>query len=485
MFSSAATLNVAENAQGAVYTVAAADPEGAALTYAVAAGADATRFSFNATTRELSFVATPDFESPADANADNVYEIRFSASDGVTFATLDLRVTVTDQADSLRVRRIKNGLVEPVFVHGIPVNNSGPIPELVYGERRGMIRAMNPETGAVSGSDFLDLTAEVSTTNGQGLLAMAFSPNFVTDHTFFVIMSNTSGNTEIQKYLTYSSVFDRADPLTAHTILTITNHPALCGTTRRGGFMAFDKNNFLLIGHGDCGSPTDAQGLGFKGALLRIDPFRDDYLADPFKNYGIPSTNPFASVGGEPEMFGRGLRDPYRGSVDSLTGDIYIGDIGEDALEEINRRPASLTGLINFGWNLRQGTQAYNNGANSANFTAPVAQYAHGAGQREGSAVIGGLVIRQSTLTGLRPQPPSLIGLYIFGDRVSRNIWTVPVSALTSGGTVPSSQFNVRTAEFTPDAGTIDRIEAFGTDLFGTVYIVDGDGEIFRIEPAN
>jgi hypothetical protein len=250
----------------------------------------------------------------------------------------------------------------------------------------------------------------------------------------------------------------------------------------------------LFIGTGDSNTPADAQSTAnLRGKLLRIDPSIDDFPTDAARNYGIPASNPFATSGGLPEIVGLGLRDPFRGFSDG-GGDIYIGDIGENALEELDNHIVSRTFASNFGWNLRQGTQPFNGGASGPGFVNPALEYAHGTGPLQGNSITSGFILGPvipfpgaPSVPGRSP-PSSLSQQYIFADRTSKNIWTVPGDVVRSGGTtsptITSAQFANRTAELTPDAGTVDQIVAFTQDYVGFVYLVDFDGEIFRIENA-
>ena len=141
----------------------------------------------------------------------------------------------------------------------------------------------------------------------------------------------------------------------------------------------------------------------------------------------------------------RDRRNPIRASVDSLTGDLIVADVGQNAVEEVNRlRPADAG--ANFGWNLREGTQAYNGGANSASFTPPVAEYAHGSGPDQGRSVTGGYTYR-GNIEPIRNQ-------YVFGDFVSGNVWSVPATSLVPGQTLASSSFTRLNPVLVPNAGT-------------------------------
>ncbi len=475
-FTSAATVAVPENDIGVFYRATASDPQGDPVSIAITGGADQARFVMNATTHELRFLAQPDFEAPADANSDNVYEVQLTASDGSLSAALDLRVSVSDVKPGFRVRRIASGLSAPIFLAGFP-DGSGRVAVV---ERAGRIRLLDPATGAIAGTPFLDITSQIATDGEKGLLAVAFSPDFIVDHIFYVHMNPSATNTTlIRQYHTLSTTITQADPASARTVIEVAQ-PAT--TNHKGGILLFDKQGRLLIGLGDGGGGGDPLGNGqnrnaLLGKLLRLDVSRDAFPSDDTRNYAIPAGNPFAASGGAPEVYALGLRNPFRGSVDPLTGDIWIGDVGQDAIEEVDRIPTSATALQNFGWNLREGTQPYNGGANDPAFIAPVAEYPHGVGTTEGNSVIGGVVYRGPI--------EDLQGQYLFSDFIDGNLWSAPSGVLGVGTTLPSSSFTLRNSDFAPDAGTVNQIVSYGTDDANNVYLVGLDGEIFRLEPAS
>ena len=500
-FLSASAVSVGENRTDAFYTVLASDPDGNPITYTMSGGSDVARFaigpnSLNVNARDLRFIAAPDFEFPVDANGDNVYELTITASDGVSSTALNLRVTVTNVPDTLRLRRAATGFNEPIamatFGTVAPPPAPTAAPTIFVAERGGKIRLMNWETGAIAATNFLDISSEVSTMGSQGLLGFALSPAYATDRKLYVLFSRPSTETELREYQTSVTDPTVVDYASHRTLLLIPN--TLGTSTRRGGLLTFGRDGLLFIGTGDGNFPADAQSTGnLRGKLLRIDPRVDDFPMDASRNYGIPAGNPFATSGGLPEIVGLGLRDPFRGFADG-GGDIYIGDIGENALEELNNHLVSRTFAPNFGWNLRQGTQPFNGGASGPGFVNPSLEYAHGTGPLQGSSITSGFIIGPAipfpgapSVPGRSP-PGSLSQQYIFGDRISKNIWTVYSDVLRSGSitspTITSAQFVRRTAELTPDAGTVDQIVAFAQDAVGFVYIVDFDGEIFRIEQA-
>jgi glucose/arabinose dehydrogenase len=462
-FTSPAAVSVRENMIGVVYRPVATDPNGDAITYGAISGPDAARFTVNPVTREVRFTAQPDFEAPSDAGGNNVYNISFTASDAANTVTQNVAITVTNTGAGFQVRRVASGMSQPIYAAGLP-DGSGRV---VVVERGGRIRVLNPTTGAFETQDFINV-AGVDTGGEKGLLSIAFSPNFVSDRTFYLQLHTTSANvSEIRKYQTLAGNLAQADTSTADTILTV---PQPGATNHKGGTLFFDRSGRLLISLGDGGSDSNtAQNNNtLLGKILRIDPSTDAFPADANRDYSIPAANPFATAGGLPEIYINGVRNPFRMSVDPVTGDLFIGDVGAGAIEEVDRVAANAAGLVNLGWNVCEGTQ----GPSCSNFTLPVTEY----GRSVGTTVTGGVVYRGPV--------ESLQGQYIFSDFGSDTLWSVPIANLVIGSTLPSTSLTVRNADFTPNAGAINDVVAFGTDNDGNVYFVELiAGEVFILEP--
>jgi glucose/arabinose dehydrogenase len=470
-FTSAATANAPENSNGAIYTATATDPDGNPLTFSLSGGADRAAFAITAG-GALSFAQPPDFEAPTDADANNVYLVQIAVSDGTTSATLDLAVTVTNVGpDAFRTRRVGAGFSAPLYLTGIP-DGSGRVLVVQQG---GLIRILDPAAGTVAATPFLNVSAQIATDGERGLLGLALAPDFNATGTFYVFLTDPAGRIQIRRYRTLAGNRDQADPATADTILDLA-HPA---SNHNGGWIDFGADGMLYIAMGDGGGAGDtannAQNLNvLYGKMLRIDPRSDAFPADPLRDYAIPAGNPFAGGGGLPEIWAYGLRNPFRNSFDPLTQNLWIGDVGQGAREEIDlMRPAD--GGANFGWRIMEGTAIFN-GVPIPGLVPPVAEYLHGGGPREGNSVTGGYVYRGPV--------EALRGNYFFGDFVSGNLWSIPIARIALGATVPSSQFALRRADFTPNAGAVSNVSSFGVDQAGNLYIVDYDGEIFRVEPA-
>lgn len=471
VFTSASATSVPEGTIGVFYTATASDADGDALTFSLAGGVDQALLRITAG-GGLSFALPPDFEAPADANGDNVYLVVIAVSDGIATATLSLAVTVTDVASvAYRVRRVASGLASPVFLAPVP-DGSGRVFVL---ELPGRVRLMTPATGAVAATPFLDLTGQLSTDGERGLLGLATAPDFASSGVFYVFVTDPVGTIEVRRYRTLVGDRDRADPASGDAILRVP-HPR---SNHNGGWLGFGPDNLLYIAIGDGGGAGDPDNNGqdpntLLGAILRIDPSSDAFPNDPARDYAIPPGNPFAAGGGAPEVWAYGLRNPFRASFDAGTGNLLIGDVGQSAIEEINlMRPTD--GGANFGWPIMEGTLPFRGGATTG-LTPPVTEYAHGTGTREGNTVIGGYVYRGPV--------ESLRGLYVFADFIRPNVWTVPVSRLVPGATLPSSEFTVRNTDFAPDVGALTNIASFGVDAAGNLYLLDLDGEIFVIEPV-
>ena len=471
-FTSPATATVAENTGGTVYTASATDADGDAITLSLAGGGDSAAFEITGA-GALSFRLPPDFESPTDADRNNVYEVGVVASDGAESTPFTVRVTVTDAAGgAFRVRRVGTGFAAPVFVTAMP-DDSG---RMLVVERAGRIRLLNPANGAIGAAPFLDITGQVSTDGERGLLAVALAPDYAASGRAYVFLTASDGALQLRRYTSPAGDRDALNPATGDILLSIP-HPR---SNHNGGWLGFDSDGLLYMATGDGGGANDPDGNGqnrntLLGKMLRFDVSRDDFPADPNRDYAIPPANPFVGGGGASEVWLYGLRNPFRNSFDRATGELWIGDVGQGAIEEVDRVRTSQAGL-NLGWPLYEGTQQLF-GTSPAGLTMPVTEYGHGSGALQGDSITGGFVYRGPV--------ESLQGRYIFADFVSGNIWSVPIAGLVQGTTTPSSAFTNRNAAFTPDAGSLTGLVGFGEDRAGNLYIVSIGGSVFVIEPSS
>ncbi|NWG54323.1 MAG: PQQ-dependent sugar dehydrogenase [Hydrogenophilaceae bacterium] len=462
-FTSANAASVPENSAGAVYTATATDADGDTITFSISGGADAGRFSINATSGALSFASPPDFEAPSDANGDNIYLVTIAASDGQASVALNVAITVTNVSGAIAWRRRAQGLSQPLFV----ADRGDGSGRMFVVERGGLVRVFTPATSAVEATPILNVSTEIATDGERGLLGFAAAPDFATSGRYYVFLVTPSGVIQVRRYQVGSSAGD---------VVFALQHPR---TNHLGGWIGFDANQLLHIAIGDGGGSGDPDGNGQNpntlfGKILRIDPRTDAFPGDPDRDYAIPPSNPFATSGGAPEAWVYGLRNPFRASFDRANGNLYIGDVGQGAIEEIDLvRPGD--GGRNYGWNILEGTQIFAGGA-TAGLTPPIAEYPHTSttGAPAGRSVTGGVVYRGPIA--------SLRGEYIFGDFITQRVFSFPVSAVAQGTTIANTQFTERTQSWAPSGATLNQISSFGEDAIGNLYVTDFDGEVFRLE---
>ena len=281
-------------------------------------------------------------------------------------------------------------------------------------EQAGRIRIVRD--GALVDRPFLDITAKVASGGERGLLGLAFHPGFPTDPRFFVDYTDLDGNTVVAAYRVSAGDPDVADPASEDVLLHV-DQPF---PNHNGGAVVFGPDGMLYIAFGDGGSGGDPMGNGQRldtllAKILRIDVDKPP-PAGSTAHYSIPADNPFVDqAGAKPEIWLYGLRNPWRMRFDRATGDLWIGDVGQNAWEEIDVARAGVGGL-DFGWNRTEGFHCYSppTGCDQTGLTPPVAEYGHDLG----CAVIGGVVVRH-------PADGRLDGGYLFGDACSDRLWVI------------------------------------------------------------
>jgi len=344
----------------------------------------------------------------------------------------------------ITLTRVAGGFSQPLAITHAG-DGSG---RLFVVEQGGTIKIIR--NGAVVPTPFLNITSLVTPTGGeQGLLGLAFPPGFALRGTFYVNYTDRTGigNTVIARYgLTGNP--DTADPASRQQLLNIVQPFA----NHNGGQLAFGPDSLLYIASGDGGSGGDPFGNGqnltaLLGKILRID------VLSGVTPYAIPAGNPFGN-----EIWAYGLRNPWRFSFDRLTGDCFLGDVGQDLVEEINFQAAGSGAGVNYGWNLMEGSRCFSAPTcSSAGLALPVAEYLHGNGD---CSVTGGYVYRGSS-TALR-------GIYLYADFCSGRIWGLRLNgAVWENRLLSDTQFSIST---------------FGEDEAGELYLADyASGDIYRI----
>lgn len=352
---------------------------------------------------------------------------------------------------TLATEVVTRGLSNPVFL-GAPARD----PRLFIVEQAGVIQLV--KDGELLDTPFLDIRSSVeSGGNEQGLLGLAFHPEFATNGRFFVHYSERrSGDTIIAEY--GSAVGADVAEMEERRIIEISQPYS----NHNGGMIAFGPNDgYLYIGMGDGGSGGDPDGYGQDNTTLLASMLRLDVDGDA--PYEIPSDNPYAdSANGEddprPEIWAYGLRNPWRFAFDASNGDMYIGDVGQNRLEEIDFQPAASTGGENYGWNTMEGNSCFNSGScDRDGLELPIAEYDHSGGA---CSVTGGYIYRGTCLTDLQ-------GLYFYADVCSNDLYTMD-----------------RDNDAEPvlrDEFLASNISSFGEDGFGELYIISLSGSVYKV----
>lgn len=373
--------------------------------------------------------------------------------------------SVDTKADSglIDVHHITSAFSSPVFATSAP---GDPNRLFVVEQHTGEIRILDPATGNVRGTPFLNIADDQIAQGGeQGLLGLAFSPNYENDGKFWVDRTAPNGDIQIVEY-TVSGDPNVADAASEKVILTIPHRDA---DNHNGGWLGFgpDGNLYISVGDGGgAGDPgNDAQDThSLLGKILRIAP-------DGHGGYDIPDDNPFADgVGGAAEVYDYGLRNPFRASFDRETGDFYIGDVGQNAWEEVDYQAAGTDGGLNFGWRWFEGTHDYSGHHSTDGITMPVVEYPHAQGDFGGNVITGGYVYRG---------PAGGQGLYFFTDFGSGNLWTTRVN--DDGKAVDFLNHN---DQINIDAGSLSSISSFAEDGQGNLYAISLSGDVYLITPS-
>lgn len=398
-------------------------------------------------------------------------------------------------AQSISVERVASGLNRPVFLTAPPGDFERVF---ILEQHTGQIRILQLASGSVSPTPFLTIP-NISQGNEQGLLGLAFHPNYATNGFFYVNV--TTPTTRVLRYSVSAGDSNLADPSGELQILEIDQPQG----NHNGGWIGFGPDEFLYVALGDGGGANDfgtghtsgsgnAQDLtSLLGKILRLDVDGDDFPGDASRNYAIPVSNPFVGLMGEDEIWAWGLRNPWRMSFDRMTGDLYIADVGQGTCEELNLQLARSVGGENYGWRLREGVietpTAGIGGARPLGAIDPFLDYSHGGAngcsnpppEFFGSSITGGYVYRGPIA--------SLRGRYFFADfvrgRIWSTIWDLSNPSTHDGTNCTDLTDHALDPDFDPDVGTIDSIASFGEDSAANLYVIDLDGEIFRVpEPS-
>jgi glucose/arabinose dehydrogenase len=306
---------------------------------------------------------------------------------------------------------------------------------------------------------FLDIRSLVTSGGEQGLLSMAFAPDYARTRRFYVNYTDKQGLQRVVEYRRSRSSADRALSDSARTVLRYDGEEP----NHNGGLLVFGPDRLLYLGTGDGGGANDqhgshgnAQDLGsLLGKILRIDP-----RPSGGRPYSVPASNPFTGrAGARPEIYSYGLRNPWRFSFDRATGDLTIADVGQDAIEEIDFARRGEASGANYGWRPYEGTRRVTN-ETAPGHVPPVLQLTHDAGN---CSVTGGYVVRDRSV-------PELDGRYVYGDLCKGELRSVRLAPGSASGDAAI-----------PGLPKVQQLSSFGEDALGRVYVVSLTGPVYRL----
>jgi glucose/arabinose dehydrogenase len=350
------------------------------------------------------------------------------------------------------------GLSAPVEIANAGDGSS----RLFIAQQDGIIKVYDPAAGGLQATPFLDISTLVRFQGEQGLLSLAFHPDYENNGYFFVYYNNTAGEITVARY-NKSANANIADAGSGEVLLTIPKPFA----NHNGGHLQFGKDGYLYFATGDGGSANDPQnnaqnGLSLLGKMLRIN--ADNFSASPY--YTVPANNPFVGNSAfDSRIWALGLRNPFRWSFDRQTGDMWIGDVGQGSKEEVNYTPASSTGGENYGWRCYEGSISTPNvpDCNPPNYVPPIFEYDNP--PNASSSVIGGYVYRGN-------EYPFFNGYYIAADVYSGTVYLIRPNG--SGGWTTTQQ-----------TGLQNFVVAFGEAENGTLYAASqGTGTVYKVVAA-
>jgi len=336
-------------------------------------------------------------------------------------------------------------VASPTEITASPTNDN----RIFVVQQSGIIKIINPN-GSIEASNFLTITDRVNFNGEMGLLGLAFHPDFATNRYFYVYYNRAGRTITVSRFTANSTNPNTADPATEKVMLSIPKN----NTNHNGGSIHFGTDGYLYISTGDGGGAGDTDNNAqnknsLLGKLLRIDLNSDNV-------YNIPAGNPFVGVDGADEIWSYGLRNGWKYSFDRTTNNIWIADVGQNLIEEINRVPAT-TPSVNYGWRCYEGNSAYNTAgcANASTMTFPVVDYDHSGGK---CSITGGYVYRGNLYS-------DLVGKYIFADYCSAQIGILDNTTITWTTAFSGNNFTT-----------------FGEDNNKQIYIAAANGKIFKVK---
>ncbi len=358
------------------------------------------------------------------------------------------RTTRPAISEGVRLEKIGD-FDQPLYVTQPP----GDRRDLFVVEQTGAIKAVRD--GGTLARPFLDLSDEVSCCGEQGLLSLAFAPNYRESGRLYVDYTDRSGDTRVVEYRRSDSNPLVADPASRRVVMRV-DQPA---SNHNGGLVLFGPDGLLYIGLGDGGFEGDPDRVGQDlstplGKILRIDP-----RPSGRRPYTVPDDNPFVDrAGARPEIWAYGLRNPWRFSFDPASRAIAIGDVGQQRFEEVDLERLSVARGANFGWSAYEGFSRYNDDQTAPDAVPPVLAYGHDAG----CSITGGYVVRDRSV-------PSLYGRYVYGDFCAGELRSF--TADPGHGATDDRRLDL----------DVPSLSSFGQDVAGHVYATSLDGPVYRL----
>ena len=433
-FTSPATTSVVENESGTFYALAARNPKGGTISYRIEGGPDAGSFVLEGT--GLRFDTVPNFDRPQDANRDNVYMVTLAATAGADRAILNLAVTIANDKEGIAVTRIATGLVDPVGM-----SSTLDRAELIVAQRDGTVFHLDGRTGALQRDTDVDREFDA----GEVLAVVSAYPDMPRSKSIILLVRDA---TEGLSALAVNAHGSRSLKLAGPSSLDY----------RASLFR--DPDGLVLAAVGDpSGNFAQNSGSGL-GKLFSVSP--SNPFADPSQ-----SVNPYVQA----EQIGDGIQNPGGGGF--IRKETALADRGSTVLHELNLFLSNARPL-DFGWPFREGNEAVRTNPPAA-VNGPVLVYPFGTGRLAGEGIIMGVDYLGAI--------PGLKGQFVFGDS-DGTIWSIKTDLLFDGFLRTVDVFERRTEDFEPDQGAIDSPVAFALDEGGTIYILDTDGEVFRVDQS-
>lgn len=448
-FTSPATASIVENSAATLYTAAATDPDGDTPSFSISGGPDAAAFTLSGA--NLAFRSAPDFERPTDSDRDNVYNVTLGVSDGRGgAASQSVTVTVTNDKEGISVRRVATGFVDPVGLGFLltpqpPVTD--PLGRIAVAQANGEIYNVDGTTGART------LLADVFANRPRGrLLAVSYNKRGIVAYNgLYAVAQEPSGRVFVQQY--FAAGISQLEVLPAGT-------PPVSAKIFEGPDRDLPGGGLYVAISDESGNFAQDPNSR-RGKLL--------FLEEVTLNVAPPGFPPGGPPGFAVRIVGSGIRNP--GGAGAIAGQILLADQGGTVEHELTFVQPR-TGPYDFGWPGREGTQGI--GASPpASVNGPRLVYGFGNGRDQGTGIIFGGLYQGAIAT--------LNNRFVFGDR-NGTIWSVPLNDLTSGSLLRAPQLDRRTEDFVPDIGRIESPVAFIVDDRNRLFILDSDGELFRVD---